>query len=123
MFQVASSGTENISVRNPVHDISLLYYFGKDNYRIEQKLQTGFSKRYWLHSELENGIADSISNNIQGMYVEFENRYFKKDSTLFLTAGYRYVDPNFRSAGAQTSAWITLMVIETRYIQFIPICL
>ena len=102
LFQVASSGTENISVRNPVHDISLLYYFGKDNYRIEQKLQTGFSKRYWLHSELENGIADSISNNIQGMYVEFENRYFKKDSTLFLTVGYRYVDPNFRSAGAQT---------------------
>ena len=36
------------------------------------------------------------------MYVEFENRYFKKDSTLFLTVGYRYVDPNFRSAGAQT---------------------
>ena len=102
LFEVASSGTKNISVRNPVHDISLLYYFGKDNYRIQQKLQTGFSKRYWLHSELENGIADSISNNIQGMYVEFENRYFKKDSTLFLTVGYRYVDPNFRSAGAQT---------------------
>ncbi len=102
LFEVASSGTKNISVRNPVHDMSLLYYFGKDNYRIEQKLQTGFSKRYWLHSELENGIADSISNNIQGMYVEFENRYLKKDSTLFLTVGYRYVDPNFRSAGAQT---------------------
>ena len=102
LFEVASSGTKNISVRNPVHDISLLYYFGKDNYRIEQKLQTGFSKRYWLHSELENGIADSISNNIQGMYVEFENRYLKKDSTLFLTVGYRYVDPNFRSSGAQT---------------------
>ena len=102
LFDVASSGTKNISVRNPVHDMSLLYYFGKDNYRIEQKLQTGFSKRYWLHSELENGIADSISNNIQGMYVELENRYLKKDSTLFLTVGYRYVDPNFRSAGAQT---------------------
>tara|TARA_B100001758_G_scaffold72086_1_gene60758 strand:- start:20 stop:1771 length:1752 start_codon:yes stop_codon:yes gene_type:complete len=101
LFEVASSGTKNISVRNPVHDISLLHYFGNNKYSIQQKLQTGFSKRYWLHSELENGIADSTSNGTQGMYFELENKYIKKDST-FLTVGYRYVDPNFRSAGAQT---------------------
>jgi len=101
-FEVASSGTKNISVRNPVYDISLLHHFGNEKYRIEQKLQTGFSKRYWLHSELENGISDSTSNDNQGMYFELDNKYIKKDSTLLLTLGYRYVDPNFRSAGAQT---------------------
>ena len=101
-FEVASSGTKNISVRNPVYDMSLLHYYGNEKYLIEQKLQTGFSKRYWLHSELENGRSDSISNDNQGMYFEFDNKYIKKDSTLLLTLGYRYVDPNFRSAGAQT---------------------
>jgi hypothetical protein len=54
-FEVASSGTKNISVRNPVYDMSLIHHFDNEKYRIEQKLQTGFSKRYWLHSELENG--------------------------------------------------------------------
>ena len=102
LFEVASSGTQNISVRNPVHDISLLHHFSNDKHRIEQKLQTGFSQRYWLHTELENGIADSTSNDTQGMYFELDNKYIKKDSTLSLTVGYRYVDPNFRSAGAQT---------------------
>ena len=102
LFEVGSSGTNNISVRNPVYDMSLLHYFGNDKYRIEQKLQSGFSERYWLHSELENGISDSISNDTKGMYFEFDNKYLEKDSTLMLTFGYRYVDPNFRSAGAQT---------------------
>ena len=102
LFEVASSGTNNISVRNPVYDMSLLHHFAIDKYRIEQKLQGGFSERYWLHSELENGISDSISNDTKGMYFQFDNKYIKKDSTLSLTLGYSYVDPNFRSAGAQT---------------------
>ena len=101
-FEVASSGTKNISVRNPVYDLSLQHHFDNEKYRIEQKLQTGFSKRYWLHSELENGRSDSTSNDNKGMYFELDNKYIKKDSTLLLTLGYRYVDPNFRSTGAQT---------------------
>ena len=101
-FEVASSGTKNISVRNPVYDLSLQHHFDNEKYRIEQKLQTGFSKRYWLHSELENERSDSTSNDNKGMYFELDNKYIKKDSTLLLTLGYRYVDPNFRSTGAQT---------------------
>ena len=102
LFEVASSGTKNISVRNPVYDMSILHNFGNEKYYIEQKLQTGFSKRYWLHSELKNIVSDSTSNDNKGMYFEFDNKYIKKDSSLLLTLGYRYVDPNFRSAGAQT---------------------
>ena len=79
-----------------------MHHFSNDKHLIEQKLQTGFSQRYWLHSELENGIADSISNDTKGMYFELDNTYIKKDSTLSINVGYRYVDPNFRSGGAQT---------------------
>ena len=102
LFEVGSSGTNNISVRNPVYDVLILHDFSNENYRINQRLQTGFSKRYWLHSELENGMSDYKSNDTKGMYFEFDNKFIKKDSILFLTLGYRYVDPNFRSAGAQT---------------------
>ena len=102
LFEVASSGTQNISVRNPVLDMSILHDFSNENHFFEQKLQTGYSRRYWLHSELDNGIPDSISYHTKGMYFELDNKYIKKDSTISLTAGYRYVDPNFRSSGAQT---------------------
>ena len=102
LFEVPSSGTKNISVRNPVYDLSLLYSIDNTNYSLKQKLQTGFSSRYWLHSELENEIEDSTSNETQGMYFEIDNRYIKKDSTLLFKLGYRYVDPDFRSAGSQT---------------------
>ena len=74
-FEVASSGTKNISVRNPVYDMYLIHHFDNQKYRIEQKLQTGFSKRYWLHSELENGRSDSTSNDNKGMYFELDNKY------------------------------------------------
>ena len=59
LFEVASSGTQNISVRNPVYDMALLHHFGNDKHHFEQKLETGFSQRHWLHSELENEMADS----------------------------------------------------------------
>ena len=102
LYEIASSGTKNISVRNPVNNISVLHLLDSDKYQIQQKLQTGYSMRYWLHSDLGNGILDTSSNFTQGMYFELDNKYIKKDSTLFLTLGYRYVDPNFRSSGAQT---------------------
>ena len=101
-FEVPASGTKNISLRNPVYDISLYHVLKNNKHQFEQKIQSGYSKRYWLHSELENTTLDSISNNIRGMYLEFDNKYMKYDSTLFLTFSYRYVDPNFRSGGAQT---------------------
>ena len=102
LFEPASSGTKNISVRNPVYDVSLIHRFSNEKYHIQQTLQTGFSKRYWLHTELENAISDSISNDIKGMFFDLENKFDKQDSSLFLSLGVRYVDPNFRSAGAQT---------------------
>ena len=102
LFEPASSGTKNISVRNPVYDVSLIHRFNNEKYHIQQTLQTGFSKRYWLHTELENDMSDSISYDIQGMFFELENKFDKQDSSLFLSLGFRYVDPNFRSAGAQS---------------------
>lgn len=101
-FEVPSSGTINISIRNPVYQIGLSKSETTKKYIIKQGIQTGFSERYWLHSERENDNQDSISNFTKGMFFEAKNDFLKKDSSLKITLGYRYVDHNFRSAGAQT---------------------
>ncbi len=101
-FEVPSSGTTNISIRNPVYHIGIRKYYTNKKSIFESRIQTGFSERYWLHSERENNAADSISNFTQGMFLEINNDFMRKDSSLEITFGYRYVDPNFRSAGAQT---------------------
>ena len=101
-FEIPTSGTTNISIRNPV------YHFGISNSKknnkssMKQNIQAGFSEKYWLHSERENNASDSISNFTQGMFLKVNNEFSKKDSSWQITLGYRYVDPNFRSAGAQT---------------------
>ena len=102
LFEVGSSGTSNISVRNPVYQLSLTHMLSLDRSKVTQTIQTGFSQRHWLYSELPSGIEDSISNVTKGLFFQFENEYFQNDSTFRFTVGYRYVDPAFRSAGAQT---------------------
>ncbi len=102
LFELPSSGTTNISVNNPVYHSALTYLGNSKNANFKHTLQSGFSERNWLHSELPNGASDSTSNSTEGLFFEFENEYFKNDSTLKITLGYRYVDPNFRSAGAQS---------------------
>ena len=101
-FEVPSSGTTNISIRNPVYHIGISKYYTNKKSIFVSKIETGFSERYWLHSERENNAADSISNFTQGIFLEFKNDFIRKDSSLEVRFGYRYVDPNFRSAGAQT---------------------
>ena len=63
LFEVASSGTSNISVRNPVYLMGLARQFNNKKHYFKSKIQAGFSQRYWLHSELENNAEDSTSNS------------------------------------------------------------
>ena len=101
LFEIPSSGNMNISINNPVYHSGLNYKYNKNNFKISHKLQTGFSERNWLFSELDNG-SDSTGFTTRGMFFEFENEFLVKDSSFRLVLGARYVDPNFRSAGSQT---------------------
>ena len=100
-FEIPSSGNMNISIKNPVYHSGLNYQYEINNVKLSHKLQTGFSERNWLFSNLDSG-SDSLGFITKGMFFEFENEYFVKDSSFRLVLGARYVDPNFRSAGAQT---------------------
>jgi hypothetical protein len=100
-FEVPTSGNINIYIRNPVYHSALNYKYDINNATLSHKVQTGYSQRNWLYTELSNDI-DSVSNSNRGMFFEFENEYLVKDSNFRFVLGARYVDPNFRSAGAQT---------------------
>jgi hypothetical protein len=100
-FEVPNSGNINMSVRNPVYHSALKYQYDINNAKLSHKVQGGYSQRNWLLTELSNDI-DSVSKSTRGMFFEFENEYLLKDSNFRLVLGARYVDPNFRSSGAQT---------------------
>jgi len=101
-YEVPSSGNLNISIINPVYHSAIHFKNNINNFNFNQKIQSGFSQRNWLYTDLGLDNYDSAFNYSEGMFFEFENELFSKDSSLFVVLGARYVDPNFRSAGAQT---------------------
>jgi len=102
LYEIPSSGTTNISIRNPVYHSALTYQYKRNNLNLMHKIQSGFSQRNWLLSDIGIDMYDSSYNFTEGMFFEFENELLNKDSTFSTIIGFRYVDPNFRSSGAQT---------------------
>ena len=96
--ELPATGTVERAIRNPVYQIGINYNNKSESSIINHKLQAGFSERNWSYKSVD----DSTSELKQGMFAEFSSSYFKIDSTFSLNFGYRYVDPNFRSSGAQT---------------------
>ena len=102
LYEVPSTGTINISLRNPVYHAALIYNYKINDFHLKHKFQSGFSQRSWLHTDLGENNHDSTVHYSEGMFFELENELLKKDSSFKMVFGVRYVDPNFRSAGAQT---------------------
>ena len=101
-YEVPSSGNLDVSIRNPVYHAELALKNKIKNFYFNQKIQSGFSQRNWLFTDFGVDNYDSVFNYSEGMFFEFNNELFNKDSSLTVVFGVRYVDPNFRSAGAQT---------------------
>ena len=102
LHEVPSTGTINISLRNPVYHAALIYNYKINDFHLKHKIQSGFSQRNWLYTDLGENNHDSTVHFSEGMFFELENELLKKDSSFKMVFGVRYVDPNFRSAGAQT---------------------
>ncbi len=98
LFEIPSTGTDGMYIRNPVFHTSIGFDKNQDKYTTCHILHAGFSKRFWLNEEDE----EFINYFSEGLFFEFENKFLNNDSTLEVVAGFRYVDPNFRSAGSQT---------------------
>lgn len=100
-YEIPTTGTTNISLRNPVYHWSISHNLHLKESIINQVLEVGFSKRYWQDGSALNGEIEQIHNS-EGMFLDYSGNYFNKDSTLTMSLGYRYIDPNFRSTAAQT---------------------
>ena len=101
LFEIPSSGTTNISIRNPVLHNSLKFEISKDNYTTNHILHGGFSQRHWLNTE-DDAFGPYSFSSTEGIFFEFENQFLNNDSTLDFIVGFRHIDPNFRSSGSQT---------------------
>ena len=101
VFDIPATGTTHVSLRNPVYHSALVRKQESNGVHSEQRLEAGYSNRYWLEGlpSAENAVE---SHNTEGMLVSFTHSRRSADSLFAFSAGARYVDPLFRSAGAQT---------------------
>lgn len=101
VFDLPATGTTHVSLRNPVYHSALVRKHVSKGIHREQRLESGYSNRHWLMglTSEENAIE---SYNTEGMFVSFTHSTESADSLFAFSVGARYVDPLFRSAGAQT---------------------
>ena len=95
-FEVQSTSNDSAVYKNPVFNIQASYYKKINNRTYSMKIEGGSSLRSW---EKTNGSQQSIEKS-QGGYFKFFSKARTKKSAIDLC--FKYVDPNFRSAGAQT---------------------
>ena len=100
-YEIPTTGTTNISLRNPVYHWSINHNLHLKESIINQVVEVGFSNRFWQDGSDLNGEIEHIHNS-EGMFLDYSGNYYNKDSTFNMSLGYRYIDPNFRSTAAQT---------------------
>jgi len=91
-FEVRSSANTTVAYHNPVLNIQLSYSGVSKGIPYKALLEGGFSKRGW--------DGDSLAPEIKGYFTKVSIHSKSKKGEINL--GFRYVDTDFRSIGAQT---------------------
>ncbi len=91
-FEILSSANEKVAYYNPVLNTQLVYSGSFKDLPYKALLEGGFSKRGW--------DGDSLAHEIKGNFITGLIYTETKKGTFNL--GFRYVDTDFRSIGAQT---------------------
>ena len=91
-FEILSSANEKVAYYNPVLNTQLVYSGSFKDLPYKALLEGGFSKRGW--------DGDSLAPEIKGNFITGLIYTETKKGTFNL--GFRYVDTDFRSIGAQT---------------------
>ena len=91
-FEILSSSNGTIAYYNPVLNTQLSYSGSLKNIPYKMLLEGGFSKRGWE--------GDSLAPEIKGYFTKATIKTKGKRGEVNL--GFRYVDTDFRSIGAQT---------------------
>jgi hypothetical protein len=91
-FEILSSSNGTVAYYNPVLNTQLSYSGSLKDIPYKMLLEGGFSKRGW--------DGDSLAPEIKGYFTKATIKAKGKKSEVNL--GFRYVDTDFRSIGAQT---------------------
>ena len=91
-FEILSSSNGTVAYYNPVLNTQLSYSGSLKDIPYKMLLEGGFSKRGW--------DGDSLAPEIRGNFMEASIHSKSKKGEINL--GFRYVDTDFRSIGAQT---------------------
>ena len=91
-FEVLSSSNGTVAYYNPVLNTQIAYYGSLNNNPYKMLLEAGMSKRGW--------DGDSLAPEIKGNFMQAS--IYSKRKKVGIDLGFRYVDSDFRSMGAQT---------------------
>ena len=91
-FEVLSSSSTTVSYYNPVLNTQLSYTGDINDIPYELLIEGGFSKRGWE--------GDDLAPEVSGNFIQ--TSFKSKNKISNINFGFRYVDTDFRSIGAQT---------------------
>ena len=91
-FEILSSANEKVAYYNPVLNTQLVYSGSFKDLPYKALLEGGFSKRGW--------DGDSLAPEIKGNFIT--GLIYSETKKVTFNLGFRYVDTDFRSIGAQT---------------------
>ena len=91
-FEVLSSSNTTVSYYNPVLNTQLSYTGDINDIPYELLIEGGFSKRGWE--------GDDLAPEVSGNFIQ--TTFKSKNKISNINFGFRYVDTDFRSIGAQT---------------------
>ena len=91
-FEVLSSSNTTVSYYNPVLNTQLSYTGDINDVPCELLIEGGFSKRGWE--------GDDLAPEVRGNFIQ--TSFKSKNKISNINFGFRYVDTDFRSIGAQT---------------------
>jgi len=91
-FEVLSSSNTTVSYYNPVLNTQLSYTGDINDIPYELLIEGGFSKRGWE--------GDDLAPEVSGNFIQ--TSFKSKNKISNINFGFRYVDTDFRSIGAQT---------------------
>ena len=94
MYDLEGTSNSNILLRNPVMTGGAEFFYDQEDYKINAAIETGQSKLEWQN--------DAAAPVFEDFFYDIQVKGNLKKTGIELTAGYRNVGPNYRSAGAQT---------------------
>ena len=101
-FEAPLTGTQTTTIGNPVWHVKAIRNLSTEGGQWQWTGDVGWSQRIWSHHDPEVLDLDSVASSSDGLFWTAAAAWTAPDSSWRVEGGWRHVEPDFRSAGAQT---------------------